>query len=531
MSQPVQIKTLIGRVLHGEVRIPGFQRDFVWEPQRAALLMDSIYKEYPFGTILLWRSRTALKTEKKLGGFVLPEPEDEYPIDYVLDGQQRVTSIFSTFQTDLSPAPEDPDRWLPIYYDFAATQDAQDSQFVALASEEVDPDRHFPLLSFFDPVKFANLSRELSNPRLEEIVGVQSRFSGALIPVETFETDDRGRVAIVFERVNRMGIELDMFQLLTAWTWSEDFDLQEKFTELAEAFEAFGFAEVGSDNDLMLRCCAAVLRSDPSPASLIDINGTEVREKFDVVTNALKLSVDFLRNNLEVRHLKFLPYSALLIPLTAFFSLRQNEPITDGQRDALLRWFWRTSFSHRYSGNPLRNVKNDVVEAVKLREGRASTLDSIPAVVEEDFYLNRAFSASTVASKTFILQLARRHPRSFLSGQPLDLDEVLSEPNRKEYHHSFPKAYLTGIGVDKTEINSIANFAFLNRAENRTISADAPSAYRAQMPSDISAIQESQLIPTSLFSDDWAEFRRERAALLVADGNSLIANSDRKSVV
>ncbi|MEC5152640.1 DUF262 domain-containing protein [Cryobacterium sp. GrIS_2_6] len=78
MSQQIQIKTLIGRVLHGEVRIPGFQRDFVWEPQRAALLMDSIYKEYPFGTILLWRSRTALKTEKKLGSFVLPDPEDEY---------------------------------------------------------------------------------------------------------------------------------------------------------------------------------------------------------------------------------------------------------------------------------------------------------------------------------------------------------------------------------------------------------------------------------------------------------------------
>lgn len=519
----MQIKTLIARVLHGEVRIPGFQRDFVWEPQRAALLMDSIYKGYPFGTILLWRSRTGLKTEKKLGGFELPEPEEEYPIDYVLDGQQRVTSIFSAFQTDLTPAPEDPDRWLPIYYDFDATPDAQDSQFVALAAGEVNPERHFPLVSFFDPIGFAALSRDLPAPRLEEIVEVQSRFSGALIPVETFETDDRARVAIVFERVNRMGIDLDMFQLLTAWTWSEDFDLQDKFTELAEAFESFGFAEVGTDNDLMLRCCAAILRSDPSPASLIDVNGAEVREKFEVVSVALRLAIDFLRNNLEVRHLKFLPYSALLIPLAAFFSVRQNQPISDHERAVILRWFWRTSFSHRYSGNPLRNVRSDVVEAIKLRSGTESALDDVTALVGTDFYLDRSFSAATVASKTFILQLARHHPRSFISGQPIDLDDVLSEPNRKEYHHTFPKAFLVRAGVPLGEINCIANFAFLNRAENRVISDKDPAEYRAFMPADSSEVQHSQLIPDSLFNDDWITFRAQRAQLLAQDAATLLS--------
>lgn len=75
----MQISRLIERVLRGEIRVPGFQRDFVWEPDRAALLMDSIYKEYPFGSILLWRTRTQLKTEKNLGTFELPEPEAESP--------------------------------------------------------------------------------------------------------------------------------------------------------------------------------------------------------------------------------------------------------------------------------------------------------------------------------------------------------------------------------------------------------------------------------------------------------------------
>jgi uncharacterized protein with ParB-like and HNH nuclease domain len=114
VSEPLPLRKVIERIRDGAIRIPGFQRKFVWEPDRAALLMDSIFKGYPFGSVLLWRTRTELKTEKTVGGFALPAPEKDYPIDYVLDGQQRLTSVFATFQTDLT-APEDPEVWLPIY--------------------------------------------------------------------------------------------------------------------------------------------------------------------------------------------------------------------------------------------------------------------------------------------------------------------------------------------------------------------------------------------------------------------------------
>jgi len=238
--------------------------------------MDSIYKGYPFGSVLLWRTRTELKTEKKVGSFALPPPEKDYPIDYVLDGQQRLTSVFATFQTFLD-GPEDPEVWLPIYYDFDSQRDAQASRFVALQTAEVDSDRHFPLNSFFDSTAFFTAATGLTAERLDEIAKVQEKFKEALIPAETFENEDRTSVAIVFERVNRMGVELDMFELLTAWTWSEEFDLQDRFTDLSEEFDSFGFHQVGSDNDLMLRCCAAILKGDPSPAAMVDINGSEVR--------------------------------------------------------------------------------------------------------------------------------------------------------------------------------------------------------------------------------------------------------------
>ena len=83
MSDPITIRRLIDRITSGDIRIPAFQRDFVWEPEQVAFLLDSIYKGFPIGTVILWKTDTRLKTEKRLGLFELPEPQKDYPVNYV----------------------------------------------------------------------------------------------------------------------------------------------------------------------------------------------------------------------------------------------------------------------------------------------------------------------------------------------------------------------------------------------------------------------------------------------------------------
>uniref|UniRef100_UPI0011E7F750 DUF262 domain-containing protein n=1 Tax=Serratia marcescens TaxID=615 RepID=UPI0011E7F750 len=95
------VREILDSVYRGQIRIPAFQRGFVWDPDRVAFLIDSIYKGYPFGSLLYWRTNEALQTERNLGPFTLPVPQADFPIDYVLDGQQRITSIFGVFQTEL----------------------------------------------------------------------------------------------------------------------------------------------------------------------------------------------------------------------------------------------------------------------------------------------------------------------------------------------------------------------------------------------------------------------------------------------
>src|SRR5438132_1491021 len=121
--EPMTIRRLVEGVVNGQVRIPAFQREFVWEPDRVALFIDSIYKGYPFGSLLFWRAKELLKHERQLGPYELPALREDFPIDYVLDGQQRVTSMFASFQTEL-PRPES-SEWTEIYFDYRAEADPQ----------------------------------------------------------------------------------------------------------------------------------------------------------------------------------------------------------------------------------------------------------------------------------------------------------------------------------------------------------------------------------------------------------------------
>lgn len=510
------IRQVIEKVLAGQVRIPAFQRGFVWDAERVAYLMDSIYKGYPFGAVILWRTREALKVERRLGPFELPPGDPDYPIDYVLDGQQRLTSIFGVFQTEITPV--ELADWTNIYFDFAASEDRQESQFVAIDPAEASPTDHFPISAFFEVAKYRSATDALDTERVRLIDQVQSVFKEAKIPVQYIETNDRAKVAIVFERVNRLGVELDVFQLLSAWTWSEEFDLQQRFTDLSEELRPFGFEDVGEDTNLLLRCCAAIVANDASPTALMGLNGAQVRERFPEIINGVRGAIDFLRNQFKVERLDNLPYSTLLVPLSAYFAAPEGTSVKliEAHRKTLVRWLWRACFSRRYSAGVIRNLNRDIGEAINLRKREPSTLGDFPASVETEFFTDQRFNVSTVHTRTLVLLLAQAQPLSFVSGASISLSQVLQAYNRNEFHHLYPRSYLRGQGVETADTNKLANFVFMSSQDNKTLGGSAPSIYRARMDAEaVPKILERSLCPASLFDDDYDQFVADRAALLV----------------
>ena len=487
-----------------------------------AQFVDSVYKGYPFGALLFWRSNEQLKFEKQLGPFALADPKEDYPIDYVLDGQQRVTSVYATFQTkqEVSSLGD----WKEIYFDHSLPDDVQEPQFFALSPDEVDNVRHFPVRHLFDTVAYRRATKHLEDDLATRIDSMQARFKEARLPVQMFRTDNNGTVAVIFERINRQGVPLDTLQLLSAWSWSEDFQLRTQFEELVDELDAKGFHTNAFDENLLLRCASAILVSDPRPEAIVKIPGEQIRTRFTEVINGVLGAIDFLSMNLKLRRIDNLPFQTILVPLSAFFAISGNQEVSvnNEQRARLIRWFWKVSFSRRYSSGVIRHLEDDIRAMLQLKDGHESNLGSFPVVIEPEFFLNNNFGIRNVNTKTFVLLLAQQSPKSFISGNDIDLSEKLKEYNKTEFHHLMPKAYVETLEKTEHEVNCLANYCFLSRAENRELGGERPSLYKKKMPRKVNALLSNAACPKSLFNDAFDDFVVERASMLSQCANEVV---------
>lgn len=518
----VAIRTAIERILSGSIRIPAFQRGFVWTTDNISFLMDSIYRNYPIGNILLWRTRDSLEKERDLGPFSLPKPEKEYPVDYVLDGQQRLTSIFSVFQTTLEA--NSSTEAFDIYFDLQAPEGALEDQFVSIFEPGSDTSRYFPLRAIFDTARFFEIANGLSSDDKIKVVELQRRFQEFQLNLDVIEFENKDEIAIIFERVNRAGIRLDAFQLLSAWTWSSEFDLNESISELASELEPFGFHDLSSDPNLMMKCFAAVVKGDAQLKDVVSLHGPTVRDRFDEIKRGILGAIDFLKKQLLIESLSLMPYPAMLVPLSAFFatSVASGVHPNDKQREAIVKWYWRSCLSRRYSSGVGRAHAADIALMNSLKSGHEPEILRAVRPIDPSFFVENRFAIGNVNSKILINLLSQKRPVSLLSGAKIDLSTVLQKANKNEFHHIFPRAHLKKSGLDNDKINAIANICFLSKSDNNRIKDKEPGVYVSLMTQGKKGeILETNLIPTEFSSLSYDEFLHERSVLISTYANSL----------
>jgi len=522
MAETLTISKVIDRISSGDIRVPAFQRDFVWEPDQVAFLLDSIYKEFPIGTIILWKTDKRLNTEKNLGYFILPEPKKDYPVNYVLDGQQRLTSLFSVFQTTLKP---ESNEWVDIYFDLESDENIQESAFLALDSNEVDLNRHFPVNTFFDSVEYRKATADIDDEKIKKIDLVQRKFLTYIIPDIVFETDDMTNVAIVFERINRAGTELNVFELLSAWSWSDSFDLVEKFDLLQDKIADHGYEDLCNDRDLQLRITSGIIKGNTSPKTILSLKGDEIRDHFEFVENGILGAIDFLKRELNIKHYKMLAFPGIMVPLSSFFATdkKDGQTYTSLQKDKIKKWFWRSLFSRRFSAGVNERQALDIIQIHQLKSDENHNFSYPPQELKFDFAKSN-FSSGNANSKTLISMLNQKSPHSFLSGARIDLDIVLKKGSKHEYHHIFPKKYLEKLNKTRREINTLSNICFLTRSDNNKISDKSPSEYNKLIKDDKRKYYlESALIPLDFHQINYEEFIGKRTTLLEEYANVLMS--------
>lgn len=426
------------------------------------------------------------------------------------------------FQTTLEP--KGSTEAFDIYFDLQAPEGALEDQFVSIFEPGADAARYFPLRAVFDTSRFFEIANNLSDENKKKVIELQRRFQEFQLNLDVIEFENKDEIAIIFERVNRAGIRLDAFQLLSAWTWSSEFDLNESISDLASDLEPFGFQELSSDPNLMMKCFAAVVKGDAQLKDVVSLHGPTVRDRFDEIKRGILGAIDFVKKQLSIESLSLMPYPAMLVPLSAFFASSALSGVhpTDAQRESIIKWYWRSCLSRRYSSGVGRAHAADIALMNNLKAGNQPEILRSVRPIESHFFIENRFSIGNVNSKILINILAQKRPVSLLSGANIDLAAVLQKANKNEFHHIFPRAHLKKSGLENDRINAIANICFLSKSDNNRIKDKDPAVYVSMMTADKKReILDTNLIPSDFDEISYEEFLSKRSTLIAEFANSM----------
>lgn len=477
-----RLASLLADVTKGNIKIPVFQREFVWEDEQIMSLLDSIYRGYPVGSLLLWSTKERLRHERNVGGFRLPETPEDYPVNYVLDGQQRLTTLYGVFHSD-SDAEDEllalrfRVHFLPHTEEFVHESAVGASPSIALA-DILDTTRLLPKLPKFQ------------EPQQIIVAALTERFKDYEFPVVTIRDRTNQEVCRVFQRINSSGTRLGTLELLAAWTWSEQFDLRNELESLIDRLGDNGYDGIGEA--LVMRCLAAVVLDAIAPDSLVDADPDHLVSGMSRLKQALFAAIDFLESELRIKNAVFVPFPIMLVPLVRFFA-ETLKPSME-QRAALRRWFWHCAFTQRYKAGTNKHVAEDLEKMKRLAAGNP-VFEALEADVDPSLF-RLTWRINSTAAKSAICLLAQLNPRSFLTGAPIDLGTTLAAYNAREFHHIYPKGHLSKQGIPFHEANQIANVCMLTQEDNRRIWDSAPQEYLGELvANDKGSILAAALMP------------------------------------
>lgn len=507
-----RIASLLGDVSKGNIKIPVFQRKYVWKDEQIMGLLDSIYRGYPVGSLLLWSTKQSLKHERNVGGFVLPETPADYPVLYVLDGQQRLTTLYGVFHSDAKTA--DPELAGRLSVSFVPSTE----EFVH--SSAADPAVSIELRHILDATRLLPELQRFSPDEQKQIASLMERFKDYEFPVVTIKDRSNQEVCRVFQRINSSGTTLSTLELLAAWTWSDKFDLRSEIKLLLDRLSDKGFEDIGEVQ--VMRSLAAIVLNDIETDALVDADHDELVAGMSKLKQAMDAAIDFLDSEFKIKNSVFVPFPIMLVPLVRFFA-EEMKP-NASQRAQLRRWFWYCVFTQRYIAGTNTAVREDLASMRQLAAG-TDVFDKLGASVSPALFM-KTWRINSTAAKATICLLAQMDPRSFPSDAPIDLGTTLAAYNARQFHHIYPKAYLSKHGIPFHESNVIANICMLTANDNNAISDANPSVYFSRIPARIrvEAFRRA-LIPVDYRDGTklYVDFVRERSAHLAAIATELIA--------
>lgn len=501
-----KLADIVHDIEKGILRIPQFQREFVWDKPRVIKLLESIYLEYPIGSFFFWDApRKYYDFYRDIAELGLPKPDKYEKIVFILDGQQRLTSLYVTV------------KGLTLY--------GRDYKKICFdLDEKVFIDRT-P-----DNQRFVSLSDLLSNERYSVYDGLNverkksfnecfQRFNNypfSAIDVRDKELDE---VCDIFERINQGGQKLNLFDLISASTWTPNFDLRVSVKEENEKLKTKGFGEI--DNEVYLQALSLIAKGSCTRPVQLQLRAEDVTKFWQETIESISLAIDYLKNNLGVVNSIFIPYRSMIALVAYLFYKAKGRSLNHEQSEFLAQWFWQTTFSERYSASILTLMTEDRKLMDKIATNTNVNIKYLFELDIDSLIQIRMYRKSAIKNGVLCL-LAKRNPRHFKNNVPLPLkDGYFSDFNSSEKHHVFPKSIVQR-SYPMIMVHSLPNFCFIPAELNKEISNKRPSKYFEEYQNsnpDFEDTLKTHLIKydDSIKQDDFMSFLASRAALLLEE--------------
>ena len=422
--EAMAVDDVIRLASEGRLRMPSLPRAFRWELKDRRDLLDSIYRGYPVGTLLLWKNPPfTTEAGRPLGVMAVAKPEgDRY---LVVDGQQRLTTLWEALGR------------APALGETALVFDIEREEVVSrpLTPDEIEgrPPRReegededlpqVPLHLVFDPVLLsAWVPSWMSIQDKRRYFELSTRIRDHKLGLYIVEHADIDAIQHVFDRVNSTGKSMrreEVFDALIGLQIAQDGNtgLALVNAQLAD----LGFGEI--EPSTILKAFEAIRgdkvgKLDPRKLEVADAEADLIR-----TASALRATVTFLRATAHVPHVAVCPYELPIVVLARFFALHPHP----SERSLILlrRWLWRGSLDERLGGasssmqQHVDDVTADEAESVQALLRRTGSPRGLSL---DDAEWGRTIAASMVSArgKAMICALLAQQPRSLVTGERLD---------------------------------------------------------------------------------------------------------------
>jgi hypothetical protein len=564
----MSVNQLVANIEKGYIQKPEMQREYVWRATRVRDLLDSLYRGYPSGTILLWETDTDAPTSEFA---IATEKNSTTRPLLLLDGQQRLTSLSSVIrgepifvrerrklrQIEILFNLEHPDELVTI----TEIDDAPEISFQSSVDDEMDDDEEETLQERLNQFTFIVSTPQLANAanwvNVSEVfashsdaeflkkAGVSSlddplytKYSDRLKKLRQIReysyrldvlepTLSYEEVTEIFIRVNSLGVKLRSSDLALAQItakWRNSLVLFQEFQ--SEVHEQRGLY---FDLGFFVKSLVISATGQSKFKTLGSLSKEELENGWEIAKKNITFALNFVTSNLKIDSLALLS-SPFIVHTIAYWGEKNNGKVSQAESSAMRRWALIANTKSYYSSSAESKLDADLL-ALRSGSGADGLLARLETQLGRLDVTEAEMIGKTVSSgyfKAMFIAFREDGAKDWYSKLEISVKHRGNE-DKLQFHHIFPKAFLRQNYPDlrRNQVNDISNLAFIGGKTNREISAKPPAEYLKKIieSKDVELLN-LQAIPTEgeiLDEYSYDDFLLRRRKAIVKRINQLLS--------